>query len=827
MKIKILMLLSIFFSITSFAQTGSISGTVVDATTQEPLTGTNIVIRGTNTGVTTDENGNYSLKNLQPEAYVIDVFYIGYENASQDVIVTEGANINLNFSLNQSSSIMDEVVLSANRRPQKVTRAPATIAIIGSEEISKYAGNIGELASRQKGVDFVRSGVQGTGINIRGFNSAFNSKNLQVEDARISTLVATGLPFGSFTTITKDDIERVEIILGPNAALYGPNAHNGLVATLTKDPRTSEGTDIAIAAGNQDVFSARLRHAMKVGDKFAFKVWGEQTQGEEFDYVDSVYVGTTAYPELELDRKFETTKYGAAAYYGLSDNTDIITSYGHSNNSNLGVTNAGRNQIKDWSIDYIQAKLVSPHFYANLYHTWSKTEDTYAINQRTQNYVSFINNGFSEQEALQRSFTEQFFPIDGAPNGGISLPRGSVFKDASRRFNAEAQYNNNLGAFSYVLGAQYQQDNADSKNTYLLDADGAIVINQTGIYGQLEYTFEDADIDLLFVGRYDDHELYGGNFIPKAAIVKNYDFGSFRATYGKGIAAPSILNLSGNLFGGLVLGNGEGFTLENGTVVAPLKVETINSYEIGYKGKIAGDKLLLDVNAYYNQSEDFLSPLINISATSPVATRGDTPIGELIPGSTGAFVLTYLNFGSVDTYGADLGLNYYFNDKHRVSFNYSYFDFDLDENDLANDANKDGVVTKTDLPINTPKNKMGLGYYYSSDKFYGSVYGRYVEQYDFFSGINIAAETQDLNGDGTNDIFENARNGRTWNYGPLGDFVNIDLNVGYHITKDLAVGATITNLFDSEVREFVASPTIGRLFQIELKYHLPIGVLRK
>jgi iron complex outermembrane receptor protein len=206
MKIKILMLLSIIFSITSFAQTGSISGTVVDATTQEPLMGTNIVIRGTNTGVSTDENGNYSLKNLKPEAYVIDVFYIGYENASQNVVVTEGANLSLNFSLNQSSSIMDEVVLSANRRPQKVTRAPATIAIIGAEEISNYAGNIGELASRQKGVDFVRSGVQGTGINIRGFNSAFNSKNLQVEDGRISTLVATGLPFGSFTTITKDDI---------------------------------------------------------------------------------------------------------------------------------------------------------------------------------------------------------------------------------------------------------------------------------------------------------------------------------------------------------------------------------------------------------------------------------------------------------------------------------------------------------------------------------------------------------------------------------------------------------------------------------------------
>ena len=827
MKIKILMLVSIFFSIASFAQKGSISGTVVDATTQEPLMGTNIVVRGTNTGVSADENGNFKLDNLDPKTYTIDVFFMGYESITKEVNVTAGQDVKLDISLNLSSSVMDEVVLSASRRPQKVTRAPATIAIIGSKEISNYAGNPGELAARQKGVDFVRSGVQGTGINIRGFNSAFNSKNLQVEDGRISTLVATGLPLGSFTTITKDDIERVEIILGPNAALYGPNAHNGLVATITKDPRTSEGTDVAVAAGNQKVFSARLRHAMKLSDKFAFKVWGERTQGEEFDYVDSVYVGTTAYPELELDRKFSTTKYGGAAYFGVSDKTDIIASYGHSNNSNLGVTNAGRNQIKDWAIDYVQAKLVSPHFYANLYHTWSKTEDTYAINQRTQNYVSFINNGFSEEEALQRSFYEQWFPVEGLPDGGVSLPRGSVFKDNSRRFNAEAQYNNEIGSFKYVLGAQFQEDRADSKNTYLLDADGPIVIDQTGVYGQVEYTFEEADVDLLFVGRYDDHELYGGNFIPKAAIVKNFDFGSFRLTYGKGIAAPSILNLSGNLFGGLVLGNGEGFTLQDGTVIDPLKVETIKSYEVGYKGKLAGDKLFLDVNAYYNMSEDFLSPLINITAASPVTKRGDTPIGEVIPGSTGAVVLTYLNFGSVDTYGADFGLNYYLNERNRFSFNYSYFDFSLDTEDLANDANKDGVVNSTDLPINTPKNKFGIGYYYTSPKFYGSIYTRYVQEYDFFSGINIAAKTQDLNGDGTNDVIENARNGRTWNYGPLGGFVNVDLNVGYNITENLAIGASITNLFNSEVREFVASPEIGRLFQVELKYHLPIGALRK
>lgn len=819
MRIQLTILLCIFISIASFAQTGSISGTVVDAATQQPLMGTNIVVRGTNTGTVSDVNGRYRLTNLEPRAYVLNVIFLGYETVSRDVVITEGADITVNFSLQESSAIMDEIVISANRRPQKVTRAPATINIISAEEIGRYAGNPAELAARQKGVDYVRTGVQGIGLNIRGFNSAFNSKNLQVEDGRISSLVATGLPFGSFTTIIRDDIERNEIILGPNAALYGPNAHNGLVNTITKDPRSSEGTTVAVAGGNQSQLNIRARHAQKLGDKFAFKIWGERMQGEEFDYVDTVYVGAVGYPELELDRDFSVTRYGASTYFAVNNTSDIIASYGHSNNNNIGVTNAGRNQIKDWNIDYAQIKFVSPRLYLNAYHHWSNTDDTYAMNQRTQNYVSFKNNGFSEEESRRRSFTQAWFPIASHPDGGVPLPRGAVFKDASRRLNAEGQYNNQIGNLIYVVGAQYQQDKADSRGTYLLDQDGAIKIDQTGLYGQLEYNFPEIDLDLLVVGRYDDHELYGGNFIPKAALVKNFDFGSFRLTYGKGIAAPSILNLSGNLFGGILLGNGEGFTLQDGTEIPALSVETIRSVEAGYKGKLIGDRFFIDINGYYNVSEDFLSPLLNIAQPgNPVVRRGATPIAEVTPGANPGFVLTYLNFGKVDTYGSDVGLNYYLDDRNRFAFNYSYFNFSLDENDPANDANRDGTVTRTDLPINTPEHKMNLGYYFTGDKFFGSVFSRWVQEYDFFSGINVAAKTQDLNGDGINEIVENARVGRTWNYGPLGGFVNFDLNAGYRLTNNFTIGASVTNIFDSEVREFVASPTVGRLFLVELKY---------
>lgn len=817
---KNLMSLFIFlYASALFAQGGTVSGKVIDNNNQA-IAGASVYIASIGKGAATDASGMYTLSNVPEGNHTITFSYLGFDNISQNVSVRTGETSTLNITLSESTNELEGIILSVNKQPQKITDVPATVNVIRSIDIQEFSSfNLGELASRQKGVDYVRSGVLGTGINIRGFNSAFNSKNLQVTDDRIATLVATGLPLGSFETVIKEDVERVEILLGPNGTLYGPNAHNGLVSSITKNPRDSQGTTLVVGGGNQNVLTTRFRHAQAVGDKFAFKVHFENTQGREFKYTDSVYVAgrTEGYAEKNLDRDFSSLKYGAGLNYKTSEKSELIGYYGHSISNNLGNTNAGRNQIKDWKIDQAQLKFVSPRFFANAYYTWSRTDKTYAINQRTQNYYSFVNNGFSEEEAWERSLYEQWFAI--APGVGVPLERGALFIDHSDRFNSEAQYNNNWGNFYLTGGVQYQLDMADSKGTYLLDQDGVIEIAQTGVYAQGEYKLPESGWSFLAAARLDNHELYDSNFLPKFAVTKSVNSGTFRFTYGKGMAVPSILNLKANMFGGLIVGNGEGFTLSNGTKIDKLDVETINSYEVGYKGKITKD-LYFDANAYYNQSENFISPLRNIAdpANGVVVTHmGDQPIAEAVPGQTGAFLLTYSNFGKVDTYGFDLGLNYYFNDNFRGVLNYSYFGRDLDTNDLDNDGNLDGVVLETELPINTPNNKLTLGVHYTKNKFYGAIYGRYVQKYDFFSGINVAAETQDMDGDGVNEIVENARVGNSWNYGQLGGFT-VDTNFGYYFNDRLSAGANISNLFNADVRQFVGSPVVQRLISVELKY---------
>ncbi len=664
-------------------------------------------------------------------------------------------------------------------------------------------------------------------------------------------------------------IERVEVILGPSSALYGPNAHNGLLNTTTKDPRAYQGTTVALGAGNQSVFTGRLRHATKINDKFALKISGEYTQGEEFDFTDTVYsvaggVQFAKYPEFLLNRNFDHLAGEAQLYYSVNKKSDLIVGYGASNSNNIGNTNAGRNQIRDWGVSWAQVRYVSPRLYLNLYNTWSGTDSTYAMNRRTLNYWSYKNarntDGtpkFTEEVARSKSLASFWLPNAALPNGGSDLARGALFQDQSQRLNAEAQYNNSAGKlFDFIVGIQYQRDVANSNNTYLLDKGGDIVIGQVGGYAQLERRF--GKFRTVLAARADNHDLYGFNFIPKAALVYNVgDNGAARLTYGQGIAAPTILNLSANIFGGLLLGNGEGFTVKevdittqsivNTYQVQKLTVEKIKTIEMGYKGLLGG-KLFVDANAYYNISENFLSPSIDIApnrelfdhdnnpATPNITkingfatTRGDQPLGEIttvapiVPnGESGAnTVLSYVNFGNVNTYGFDASLSYAFTPNLTAMLNYSWFGFDLDETDRANDGNKDGLVNENDLPINTPSNKLGLGLNYSKKRLYASLFGRWVQEYDFFSGINVAAKTNTALIYGGNQVIENKRVGTSFNNGPLGGFFNVDLGLGYKFGKSLTVSGQIVNLFNSEVREFVASPSISRLYSIELKVDLP------
>ena len=800
-------------------QTGTVKGTVKGAD-GETLIGASVIVKDGSMGTVTDADGNFRL-DMEAGKYTLVAAYVGYAEMEMTLDLEATTEATLDFVL-PSGTDLDVIVVSGSKKPEKLTESPATIETIHAREIEEYAGNPGELLARQKGIDYFRAGIAAPAFNIRGFNSNFNAKNLQVTDGRFSTLIATGLPLGPLNTSIKEDIERVEVILGPNATLYGPNAHSGLLNTITKDPRNTAGTIIAMNPGvNGDgnaYFSGRLRHAQVLSDKFAFKVMGEYTTATEFEFADSVFIDRAGaldelgnpipdgvregYEEFELDTGVDFLRAEAALYFTPVKDLDIIFNTGYSNTNYLSPTNVGRNQIKDWSINYYQLRFSGKNWFAQAYYTQSQTDSTYAIDQRTKNYYAALDAGVPQEDARRSSYGN-----------------GALFQDDSQRFNAEAQYNNTFGKLSVVAGVQYQMDQANSLGTYLLDTDGSIDVSQVGGYAHFLYDFY-GEWRLLAAARADNHEIYDFNFVPKFGLLKIGEKGTWRFTYGQGIAAPTILNLYGDLFAGLILGNSEGFTLSDGSMVEKQKVEKLQTFELGYRGQLKPNKLFIDANAYYNISKDFLSPLTIIGIATQ---RGNTPIEQVQSGFGiwGGLVGTYINFGEVNTYGFDLGLNYYFTPQLSGTLNYSYFDYAVDEENTENDFNNDGVVNFLDVLVNAPNHKVSTGLNYSGKQWFGAIFARWVQEYDYFSSFQIASRTHEgLTYRGV-PIVENARSADTFNYGPLGGFVTVDLSIGYRISDIFTVSAAASNLFNQELREFTASAPTRGLYTLELRVNLP------
>ena len=283
MKKILLPLLLVFFSNLSFSQNnGSVNGRVTDKQTNEALLGATVSIKGTTISKVTDNEGNFIIKKLKAGKIILEISYVGYETAEQPVTIVDGNITIANVNLIIDKRIGNAVVVSALMRREKITDAPASIHVISKKELEQFTGsNTFELLSKVQGVEFTRTGIDHASINARGLNNAVNNKVSQIVDGRYSmTAFSSSLAMHNNFSLVKDDIERIEIVLGPQTALYGPNAHNAIINFITKDPRTSQGTTVSLSAGNQYQFSSRIRQATKINNKWAYKLIGEYAAGK-------------------------------------------------------------------------------------------------------------------------------------------------------------------------------------------------------------------------------------------------------------------------------------------------------------------------------------------------------------------------------------------------------------------------------------------------------------------------------------------------------------------------------------------------------------------
>ncbi len=802
------LLLVVAFAAGASAQDARFEGRVVQADTGGPLVGATVSLEGTVYGASTDVDGRYGFSAPAVAATLVASF-VGYETERRDVRPVAGATVREDFALAEgAAAIGDVVVTGASRRAERLTESPATVSVISGADLEALPGASYEQAlATVKGVDFVRAGVSGFGINARGFNSAFNTKMLLLTDGRRQMLPGAGLPFANMNPVIKEDVDRVEVILGPSSALYGANAHNGIVNVITKDPRNTPGLTVVAEGGgggeSSALYSARGRYAQGFADnRLAVKLTGEYTGGNDFDFRDTVYVNVPAPTPEAADFDVEHLRGQAELYASPVADTDLVLSYAGSQNSYLGVTNLGRNQIDDWTLHQLQARVVHPRVFAQVYRTWSNSGNTFAL----QNYAIY-NATLGQDDATAR--------------------QSARFVDKSRRTNAEVQGNVELSGLRLIVGADAEWETAVSEGTYLSDTTGVdgLDFRQVGLSAQAEVDLT-RQLRVVAAGRLDSQSNYGERFSPKVGLVFTpQPQNSFRITYGEAYVAPTVLQqeifipsgvIEGTTIPIVIRGNAGGFTTVNfdgtpGADVAPIEPEEVRTLEVGYRG-LPAPTFFVDVNAYVSRSENFITPLTLLPGL--VTAIGDRQLGQ--PEA----VLTYQNFGEVTNYGADLGVTYFLNDRVSVGGTYSTFSADIDGESF--DLNGDGEVSPNEISLNTPGHKGSVTLTardFVREGLTGSITVRGVSEYSFVSGRHFASDQQE----GERVILPTAGGpvAFNYNYGPLGGFVTTSISAGYRISPMLSLGASVTNLFGVEQREFVGAAPTPRFFTATLRTDLP------
>ncbi len=178
-----------------------------------------------------------------------------------------------------SSLDIDELarikVTSASRRPEAITQAHAAITVVSREDIRRSgAATLPEALRLLPGLSVARVGTRDWAISSRGLNQQSSNKMLVLVDGRVIYSPIFAGVFWDVQRVPLEDIDRIELIRGPGAALWGANAVNGVINVVTRPATESRGGVAALMLGTNDQAQLNLRYGTAVGSNGAVRVYG-------------------------------------------------------------------------------------------------------------------------------------------------------------------------------------------------------------------------------------------------------------------------------------------------------------------------------------------------------------------------------------------------------------------------------------------------------------------------------------------------------------------------------------------------------------------------
>lgn len=225
-----LILLSVALGQDNSTQTGTLTGTVIDAQTGEPLSGANILILETVMGTASNLDGGFRITNIPAGEYVVQITVIGYAARVDSVTIRPNQTTSLNAELHQTVIQSAQLVVTGAKRSVRVQESPVSISSVTSADLEmRMPSTIIEVLPLEPGVQEV-----GGQINIRG-----SSGYSRGAGSRVMVLI-DGIPMLAsdnggvyWDAIPVQHIENIEILKGAGSALYGSSALGGVINVLT------------------------------------------------------------------------------------------------------------------------------------------------------------------------------------------------------------------------------------------------------------------------------------------------------------------------------------------------------------------------------------------------------------------------------------------------------------------------------------------------------------------------------------------------------------------------------------------------------------------
>jgi outer membrane receptor for ferrienterochelin and colicins len=485
-----------------------------------------------------------------------------------------------------------------------------------------------------------------------------------------------------------------------------------------------------------------------------------------------IYEGDLVYD----DYKTQSLKTDGTAYYKHDEWLGSVGA-GFSDSTGFALTNAGRNHLRGWQIQYQTVQFSGPHVYGQVTRTASAAGKSYQLDRLASSAAALggIPADRAEFEALRNSIS---------------------FVDDSSLIDSELQLRHTIAGVKTTLGGQYKYYAPDSAGTYLDDKDRSIHVSEAGAYLQLD-TLIAGRLRLAGAARADHHSLYATQFSPKAAVQYEVaDSHQVRVGYNRAFKSPTMLENFLRINDALI-GNRTGFVIKDamGATIAEidaLEPEEVDAFEAGYKAAVTHN-IYVDAVAYQSWYRNFISPLTGV-ANPAMGTFAEYPDGRVVGEGTATpgFLQTYMNFGKAKIRGVDVGVDYRPIEQLTLSTSASAIK-------LVSFSNNNALTS--DLLLNAPMYKL-RGSVQTDDlgivNSFLRLDGRYHSRYEFASG---------------------RWNSMTLLGGKVPARTCFDMTIGYRLPKQgITVSGTIANMFDNRDPDVLGAPDPRRYAWLQVAY---------